>query len=119
MGAITGGGNAKITLLLLALLLFSVSVSVFAEEAVPYLDTSQPIESRVEDLLARLTLEEKIQMWLDAGARSVWLVDPDQQTLIIRRADGSVEVIRGDEALRDEFVLPGFVLAPLSLIFER
>src|ERR1035438_5905812 len=33
-----------------------------AENQPPYLDASQPIETRVEDLLSRLTLEEKISI---------------------------------------------------------
>src|ERR1039458_10163542 len=37
--------------------------SVFGAEAQPlYLDSRQPIEARVEDLLSRLTLEEKVSM---------------------------------------------------------
>ncbi len=39
------------------------SASVFGEETQPlYLDRSQPVEKRVEDLLSRLTLEEKVAM---------------------------------------------------------
>jgi beta-glucosidase len=38
-------------------------VSVFgAETQPPYLDASQPVETRVEDLLSRLTLDEKISV---------------------------------------------------------
>lgn len=38
-------------------------VSVFGVETQPpYLDASRPIETRVEDLLSRLTLEEKISI---------------------------------------------------------
>ena len=33
-----------------------------AEERPLYLDSNQPVEKRVEDLLARLTLEEKISL---------------------------------------------------------
>jgi beta-glucosidase len=33
-----------------------------AQERPPYLDTSKPIEARVDDLLGRLTLEEKVSM---------------------------------------------------------
>jgi beta-glucosidase len=40
-----------------------MSSSVFGAESQPlYLDTNQPVKTRVEDLLARLTLEEKISL---------------------------------------------------------
>ena len=51
----------KMPLLAAALLLFSASL--FAEESRPrYLDPAQPVETRVRDLVSRMTLEEKASM---------------------------------------------------------
>jgi beta-glucosidase len=36
--------------------------SAYAQEHLPYLDDQQPVEARVNDLLSRLTLEEKISL---------------------------------------------------------
>src|SRR5689334_1817256 len=33
-----------------------------AQDAAPYLDKSQPIEKRIDDLLSKLTLEEKVSL---------------------------------------------------------
>ena len=46
----------KITLLIIALF---VSVFSFAQELI-YLEPTQPIEKRVEDLLSRMALEENV-----------------------------------------------------------
>src|ERR1017187_7067323 len=43
----------------LAQLLLTIPTSG-AENQAPYLDSQQPVETRVEDLLSRMTLEEKI-----------------------------------------------------------
>jgi beta-glucosidase len=51
------------SLLLVTAILVITGVSAYAEEARPlYLDSNQPTEKRVEDLLSRLTLEEKISL---------------------------------------------------------
>jgi len=63
-------------------------------------------------------VEHKVRMWLGAGARSVWVVDPASRTLSIRRADGSSELVRATEELRDEGVLPGFALRPMGKIYR-
>jgi len=48
------------SLRLVTAILIVTSATAYADEARPlYLDSSQPIEKRVEDLLSRLTLEEK------------------------------------------------------------
>ncbi len=47
----------------LILICIVVGASVFAAQTPPpYLDSSQPLETRVKDLLSRLTLEEKISL---------------------------------------------------------
>jgi len=53
------------SLLIPAIVVLSLCASVCgmrAAETPPYLDASQPVETRVEDLLARLSLEEKISI---------------------------------------------------------
>lgn len=49
--------------LILSGLIYLLSLQINAQETVPvYLDDSKPIESRIEDALSRMTLEEKIAM---------------------------------------------------------
>lgn len=62
-------------------------------------------------------VQEKARQWLDAGGRSVWIVDPARREVTVVRADGGPERFSGDRKLRDEAVLPGF-FASLSTIFD-
>jgi Uma2 family endonuclease len=64
----------------------------------------------------RKKVEQKVALWLRAGARSVWVIDPDAPLVAITRADGSSTQIGPTDVLRDEFVLPGFFLKPMSKI---
>src|ERR1043165_987606 len=45
-----------------ALFALVMPLVVQAEERPPYLDSTQPLEKRVEDLLGRLTLDEKVSL---------------------------------------------------------
>jgi Uma2 family endonuclease len=63
-------------------------------------------------------LEAKRDEWLNAGVRSVWIVDPDAKTVRIHRADGSVGFLRERDVLSDETVLPGFAL-PVADLFRK
>jgi beta-glucosidase len=47
--------------------LFGLSTSVCAEEPALYLNPAQPLEARVQDLIARLTLEEKATLLNHSG----------------------------------------------------
>ena len=73
--------------LILSGLIYLLSLQINAQETVPvYLDDSKPIESRIEDALSRMTLEEKIAM-IHAqskfstpgvprlGIREIWMSD--------------------------------------------
>jgi Uma2 family endonuclease len=50
----------------------------------------------------------KVGNWLSAGARLVWVVDPERREARVHRADGSVTIVGEAEALTGEDVLPGF-----------
>jgi Uma2 family endonuclease len=54
------------------------------------------------------TFQRKIAQYLEAGTRLVWVLDRRKGTVVVYRADGSVEVIGRDGALSGEEVLPGF-----------
>src|SRR3989440_3903634 len=50
----------------------------------------------------------KVGDWLDAGARLVWLIDPERRIARVYRPDGSESTIAADGQLDGEDVLPGF-----------
>ena len=58
----------------------------------------------------------KAAMWLDAGVRLVWVVDPQARLAAVHHPGGLVTVLREDGALDGEDVLPGFRL-PLAPLF--
>ena len=66
---------------------------------------------RIADALA------KIAMYLDAGVRLVWLVDPASQTVTIFRPDAIPTKLDADDTLDGDEVLPGFTL-PIAEIFS-
>ncbi|MBI2760995.1 MAG: Uma2 family endonuclease [Chloroflexi bacterium] len=53
----------------------------------------------------------KVQQYLNAGARLVWVVDPDVRSAAIYRPGHDVIVLDEDGVLDGEDVLPGFTLA--------
>ncbi len=50
----------------------------------------------------------KIGDWLEAGARLVWVIDPERRIARVYRQDGSESTIAADGQLDGEDVLPGF-----------
>lgn len=53
-------------------------------------------------------VDEKIDDWLTAGVRLVWIIDPVRRTGRVHRADGSAGDIPADGAFDGEDVLPEF-----------
>lgn len=51
---------------------------------------------------------EKVGEYLDAGVRLVWVVRPKNKTIAIYRPNGDVDLLRADDTLTGEDVLPGF-----------
>ena len=58
----------------------------------------------------------KVADWLAAGTQVVWLVDPERREILIYRQDGSLSVLRENDSLSGEDLLPGFV-CPLRHVF--
>jgi Uma2 family endonuclease len=61
-------------------------------------------------------VSSKALMWLDAGVRLVWVVDPQARLAAVHHPGGLVTVLREDGVLDGEDVLPGFRL-PLATVF--
>jgi Uma2 family endonuclease len=58
----------------------------------------------------------KVTMYLQAGVRLVWLVDPAERTVTIYRPDGGLKMLGESDTLDGSHVLPGFSL-PVVEIF--
>ncbi len=62
-------------------------------------------------------VQRKVRDYLEAGAQLVWVLAPEAQTVTVYRADGSARLLREQDALEGEQVLPGLVI-PLREIFQ-
>ena len=58
----------------------------------------------------------KAAMWLDAGVRLVWVVDPQARLAAVHHPGGLVTVLREDGVLDGEDVLPRFRLPLASVL---
>jgi Uma2 family endonuclease len=53
-------------------------------------------------------VDEKIEAWLDAGCRSVWIIDPGLETVTIYASRTEVTVLTVGDTLQGDPVVPGF-----------
>jgi Uma2 family endonuclease len=60
-------------------------------------------------------VEQKVAEYLAGGARRVWLVEPRERRVIVRYPDRPPKVVRFDDILDGEDVVPGFALAMAEL----
>jgi Uma2 family endonuclease len=51
---------------------------------------------------------EKVEEYLAAGIPLVWVIDPENEIVIIHRKDGSVAKLHKNDELSGENILPGF-----------
>jgi Uma2 family endonuclease len=56
-------------------------------------------------------VQAKVQNWLDAGCRVVWLVDPRRRTVQVSQSRSEARVLGLSDTLYGEPLLPGFSLA--------
>ncbi|MDD9955345.1 MAG: Uma2 family endonuclease [Anaerolineaceae bacterium] len=61
-------------------------------------------------------LRAKAARYLEHGTRMVWLIDTDERTLELHRADAPPQTLRGDDLIDGGEVLPGLSL-PVSDLF--
>ncbi len=61
-------------------------------------------------------LEEKVEGYLRAGVRLIWVIYPEIQTIQVIRGDGSGYRLRAGDELTGEDVLPGF-RCPVASLF--
>lgn len=62
-------------------------------------------------------VQQKVRDYLEAGARLVWVVAPQAKAVTVYRADGSARLLREQEHLEGEDVLPGLAI-PLAELFR-
>jgi Uma2 family endonuclease len=62
-------------------------------------------------------LAEKVNMWLAHGTTSCWVADPPARAVTVHRTGLPPLHLAGDEELRDEPTLPGFVVS-VSKFFQ-
>jgi len=55
--------------------------------------------------------EEKVNDWLAAGTRIVWVVNPKQRTITVHKAGPQIQVLTEKDQLSGEDVVPGFACA--------
>ncbi len=58
----------------------------------------------------------KVGDWLEAGARLVWVIDPERRIARVYRHDGTETILTSDDALDGEEVLPGFSCQLASIL---
>ena len=74
------------------------------------------IRSRSDNLRP---LQHKMRLWMDAGARLGWLIDPiNRRVYIYRAGQPEPEMLENPATLDGEDVLPGFVFAVRRYIFD-
>ena len=64
-----------------------------------------------------LQIQQRVRDFLEAGARLVWIIAPQAKTVTVYRADGSARLLRDQDHLEGEDVLPGLRI-PLEEIFQ-
>ena len=66
----------------------------------------------------RKTVEAKMQMWMDAGAKLAWLIDPYAAEVLVYRPNREPEQLERPDWVEADSVVPGFRLET-SRIWEQ
>jgi Uma2 family endonuclease len=60
-------------------------------------------------------VDEKVDEYQSAGVRLVWIVNPERRTVRVHRLDGTVSLLRAEDMLTGEDILPGFACQVAAL----
>ena len=60
-------------------------------------------------------IDEKVQEWVAAGTRLVWVLDPRQQTVTVYLPDSTAKILAASDVLRGADVIPGFEISVAEL----
>ena len=56
-------------------------------------------------------LREKVEDYLSAGTKQIWIVVPDRREVVVHTPDGAAVTLSGEDRLAGGDVLPGFDVA--------
>ncbi len=98
-------------------------VSMVARERIPTTGTPDGFFALAPDLAVEVIspndlwyeVDEKVAEYLRAGVREVWVVNPKQRTVQVRRPDRRDSTLAEDDRLTCEHLLPGFECAVSEL----
>src|SRR6185295_18246348 len=62
-------------------------------------------------------IQEKMQEYIDNGARLGWLIDPENRKVYVYRPNSPVEILDDPTTISDDPELPGFIL-DLNIIWN-
>ena len=60
----------------------------------------------------------KVDQWLNAGVNSVWVLQPENKTVKVIRADGSIQLLCEKDTLSEPVLLPGFSVSVARLFAQ-
>jgi len=63
-------------------------------------------------------VQERVQDYLRAGARQVWVIEPRTRSVTVYAPDGTAQVLREEDTLTGGDLLPGFALPVHELFAE-
>jgi len=92
----------------------------FSEEVIPKGDILLAPELTVEVISPNDTYEEvevKVNEYIGAGVRLIWVISPESKTIVIRRPDKTAAWLSSTDTLSGENVVPGFS-CPVNDIFR-
>jgi Uma2 family endonuclease len=91
-------------------------IAFIAKEHLPAEEPSEAFWPGAPDLAVEVLspgdrtgeVDEKIDAWLAAGCRAVWVVDPKRRTVTVYESRTNVRVAAAGDALIGEPIVPGF-----------
>jgi Uma2 family endonuclease len=102
----------------------AADIAFIRQERVPPLEARQHIMEVIPDLVVEILskhdtvaeIHEKIEDWLNAGARLLWVVDPFRRTVTIYQPGHDPTLLGEHGILEGDAVIPGF-RCPVAEIF--